>query len=68
MFYGNVRLLTAWHCNYRYAGRLVIYFLNKLDQKINDVELSNITVGDNGNVDALINSLSYELESELALA
>lgn len=33
-----------------------------------DVEVSNITVGDNGNIDALLGSLSYEVESELALA
>ena len=41
--------------------------INKCEQTIN-VEKSNITVGDNGNIDALLSSLSYELESELALA
>lgn len=59
--------LTATDWDYRYAGRMVIYFLNKLGRTIN-VEKSNITVGDNGNIDALLSSLSYELESELALA
>lgn len=53
--------------NYRYAGRVALYFLKKCKLRIN-VEVSSITVGDNGNIDALLNSLSYEVESELALA
>ena len=46
---------------------MALYFLNECVQTIN-VEKSNITVGDNGNIDALLSSLSYEVESELALA
>lgn len=46
---------------------MILYFLNECESKI-DAEVSNYTVGVNGNVDALLNSLSYEVEQELAFA
>lgn len=53
--------------DYRYAGRMVLYFLNECEQTIN-VEKSNITVGEDGNIDSLLNSLSYEVAGERELA
>ncbi len=54
---------------YRYAGRMALYFLNKCELKT-DVDKSNITVGSEGNIDSLLNSLSYTVaeERELELA
>jgi len=46
---------------------MILYFLNKCELKI-DAEVSDITVGDNGNVDSFLSSLSYEVEAELAYA
>lgn len=59
--------LPALFWIYRYAGRMVLYSLNECEQKIN-AEVSNYTVGVNGNVDALLNSLSYEVVNEQELA
>ena len=53
--------------NYGYAGRMILYFLDKCESNL-DVEVSNITVGAEGNIDSLLASLSYSVESELALA
>lgn len=67
--HGGVYVLTATHWDYRYARGKVIYLFDKLGQTTNaNVELSNVTVGENGNIDSLLASLSYEVESELALA
>lgn len=56
-------------CIFRYAGRIILYFLNKCELNIN-VEVSSITVGDNGNIDSLLNSLAYSTEevADLELA
>jgi len=53
--------------DYRYARRMILYFCDKCRSKI-DAEVSNYTVGVNGNVDSLLSSLSYQVEQELAFA
>ena len=46
---------------------MVLYLFNKCDPTIK-VEVSSISVGEDGNIENLLSSLSYEVESELALA
>ena len=71
--------MTAMNWDYRYAGRMSLYFLKKCNSNTvanvtvaQKVEKSHITVGD-GYIDSFLNSLSHELDveevgTELALA
>jgi len=53
---------------------MTIYFLKKCGLTINaninvaKAEISNVTVGENGNLDNFLASLSYEVPMELELA
>lgn len=55
---------------------MALYFLNKFRQTINanvnvaKIEISNVTVGENGNIDSFLDTLAYEVSApaELELA
>jgi hypothetical protein len=46
---------------------MILYLFDKCKSKI-DAEHSDIQVGDEGNLDSFLSSLSYEVEQDLAFA